>query len=77
MGANFSGDHAVFEAHLYSFFGVDADYLNAAFAAIDAKYGSFDRYVADALRMSPADIAALRTAMLEPAAGAVLSASRR
>jgi protein-tyrosine phosphatase len=69
MGANYTGDRAVFETHLYAFFGVDADYLTAAFTAIDAKYGSFDRYVADALRMSPADLTALREAMLEPAAG--------
>jgi protein-tyrosine phosphatase len=41
--------------------GVDRTYLDAAFTAIDAKYGSFQVYVTDGLKLSPADVAALRT----------------
>jgi protein-tyrosine phosphatase len=40
--------------------GVDRTYLSAAFAAIDAKYGSFDAYAANGLKLTPIDIDALR-----------------
>jgi protein-tyrosine phosphatase len=40
--------------------GVDRSFLDAAFAAIDAKYGSFSAYVSDGLKLSPADVEALR-----------------
>jgi protein-tyrosine phosphatase len=47
--------------------GVDPSYLAAAFAAIDARYGTFDNYVTQALKLSPADIQQLRDRLLEPA----------
>lgn len=39
--------------------GVDAAYLNASFAAIEDK-GGMDRYVAEQLKLSPADVAILK-----------------
>jgi protein-tyrosine phosphatase len=47
--------------------GVDRSYLDSAYAAIDSKYGSFDMYVRDGLKMTPADVQALRKLLLEPA----------
>ena len=41
--------------------GVDRSYLEAAFSAIDTQYGSFQAYIADGLKLSQADVAALRT----------------
>ncbi|MBB5057303.1 protein-tyrosine phosphatase [Granulicella aggregans] len=46
--------------------GVDPGYLAAAFAAIDARYGSFDNYVTQSLRLSPTDIQKLRDRLLDP-----------
>jgi protein-tyrosine phosphatase len=45
---------------------VDAvpEYLNAAFAAIDQQYGSFDNYRREALRLSDSDVSALRARLL-------------
>jgi len=45
--------------------GVDATYLEAAFATIDAEYGSFENYVRDGLGLNDADVAALRASLLE------------
>ena len=45
--------------------GVDRSYLEAAFAAIDSKYGSFDDYVSNGLLLTPADVQALRSRLLE------------
>jgi len=39
--------------------GVDASYLNASFAAIEDK-GGMDRYVAEQLKLTPADVAILK-----------------
>jgi protein-tyrosine phosphatase len=47
--------------------GVDRSYLEAAFAAMDERFGSFDGYVKDGLKLTPADVAALRSRLLEPA----------
>lgn len=46
--------------------GVDREYLDAAFDAIDRRYGSFDRYRREALGVSDADVEALRAALLNP-----------
>jgi protein-tyrosine phosphatase len=47
--------------------GVDRSYLEAAFAAIDRKYGNFDNYVSNSLMLTPKDVQSLRTRLLEPA----------
>jgi protein-tyrosine phosphatase len=45
--------------------GVEAEYLQAAFDAVDAKYGSFDGYLTDGLGLTEAEITAFRDNMLE------------
>lgn len=45
--------------------GVRQEWLDAAFDQVNASYGGFDRYVSAGLRLSPADIAALRGRMLD------------
>jgi protein-tyrosine phosphatase len=45
--------------------GVDPAYLQAAFAAIDHEYGSFDAYVRCGLGLGEADIAQLRELLLD------------
>ncbi len=47
--------------------GVDPNYLSAAFAAIDTRYGSFDNYVSQGLKLSPSNIQSLRDKLLDPA----------
>ncbi|WP_194745506.1 tyrosine-protein phosphatase [Thermaurantiacus tibetensis] len=42
------------------FQGVDRAYLEAAFAAIDARPGGMDRFMAENLGLSAGDIATLR-----------------
>lgn len=42
----------------------DPDYLNATFAAIDERYGSFDNYRRQALKVSDSDVTALRDRLL-------------
>ncbi|MET7769790.1 tyrosine-protein phosphatase [Nocardia sp. NPDC005366] len=44
--------------------GVQAAWLDAAFDQAERTYGSFENYVRDGLKLSAADIAALKTAML-------------
>lgn len=46
--------------------GVEPAYLDAAFAAIDEHYGSFDAYRRDALGIDDAQLAAFRDMALEP-----------
>ena len=46
--------------------GVDVRYLDAAFAAIDRQYGSFERYRSEALGLSNQDVEDLRKALLTP-----------
>jgi len=45
--------------------GVEMVYLQAAFDALEAEYGSFDAYVRQGLGLRDADITALRAALLE------------
>jgi protein-tyrosine phosphatase len=40
-------------------------YIEAIFKAIDQRYGTFDRYRREALHFSDADVAALRSRLLE------------
>lgn len=51
---------------LRALMGVDRRYLEASFAAIDEK-GGMDRYLAEQLKLSPADLATLRKRYLVPA----------
>ncbi|WP_459547079.1 tyrosine-protein phosphatase [Nocardia sp. X0981] len=44
--------------------GVRQEWLDAAFEQVNASYGSFDRYVSEGLRLSAADVDALRQRML-------------
>lgn len=44
--------------------GVDASYLEASFAEVDANYGSFDRYLVDGLGLSMSTVAKLRVKLL-------------
>lgn len=44
--------------------GVDASYLEASFAEVDANYGSFDRYLVDGLGLSTSTVAKLRLKLL-------------
>jgi protein-tyrosine phosphatase len=44
--------------------GVDLRYLDAAFAAIDRQYGTFDAYRREALGLTDEDVKALRRALL-------------
>lgn len=44
--------------------GVDATYLEAAFAAIDAREGGWERYVREDLNMSAEDVTRLKTRLL-------------
>ena len=59
----FKGDEAA--AKLGVMMGVEAPWLQAAFDEIDARWGSFERYVAEGLQLAPDDIAALRGYLLE------------
>jgi protein-tyrosine phosphatase len=45
--------------------GVDADYLDVAFKVINEKFGSFDGYWREQLKLTPADLTALRQKLLE------------
>ena len=45
--------------------GVEPAWLEAAFAQIDADWGSFDNYLADGLGLSPDDLQQLRDTLLE------------
>lgn len=52
---------------------VQRSWLDAAFAQVDASYGSFDRYVSRGLGLSPATVAELRARLLTDAPPAGLS----
>ena len=45
--------------------GVEQAWLEAAFAEIDARWGSFDNYVSEGLGLSSSDVARLRSNLLE------------
>ena len=51
---------------LQALMGVDRRYLDASFKAIEAR-GGMDRYLADQLKLSPADLDTLRKRYLDPA----------
>ena len=51
--------------NLEAVLGVRAEYLQAAFDAVDAQYGSFDAYLTDGLGLTEAEIAAFRDSLLE------------
>ncbi len=51
--------------------GVEEDWLNAAFAQIDASWGSFDNYVREGLGLTEADIAQLKVTLLSTTATGV------
>jgi protein-tyrosine phosphatase len=51
--------------NLVALLDVRAEYLQAAFDAIDAKFGTFDAYLTDGLGLTEAQITALRDSMLE------------
>jgi protein-tyrosine phosphatase len=51
---------------LQALMGVDRRYLDASFKAIEAR-GGMDRYLADQLKLSPADLETLRKRYLDPA----------
>jgi protein-tyrosine phosphatase len=59
----FKGDEAADK--LQTLLGVEEAWLAAAFEAIDAQWGSFENYTAQALQLSAADIESLRTTLLE------------
>lgn len=46
-------------------FGVERDYIEAAFQAIDEQYGDFDTYRREALGLDDAEVEAFRMALLE------------
>jgi protein-tyrosine phosphatase len=58
----FKGDEAADK--LAVLMGVEEAWLKAAFAEIDARWGSFDNYVRDGLGLDEADIAALKANLL-------------
>ena len=56
---------AVPEDALKALFSVQAEYINAAFAQIDASYGSFDQFRCDALQISDEECILLKEMYLE------------
>ena len=50
---------------------VRPEYLEAAFAEVEAKHGGFDAYLRDGLGLKPAEIAAIRERYLTPVRGSV------
>ena len=58
----FKGEEA--SDNLAVLMGVEAEWLQAAFGAIDERWGSFDAYVRDGLELSAADVARLRGNLL-------------
>ncbi len=51
---------------LRTMMGTQRSYMEAVFSAIDKEYGSFDAYTERALKVTPAQVHALRTNLLEP-----------
>lgn len=56
---------AITDETIRALMGVDADYLNAAFAATEARHGDIDAYLADVLGVDAARRVALRELYLE------------
>ncbi len=59
----FKGDEAADK--LTIMLGVEEAWLKAGFEKIDQQWGSFDSYVTSGLQLSPADVARLRSTLLE------------
>ena len=51
--------------NLVALLDVRPEYLQAAFDAVDEKFGSFDAYLTDGLGLTAAEITALRGSLLE------------
>ena len=56
---------AISDETIRALMGVDADYLNAAFAAVEQRHGTTDAYLEQVLGIDPARRAALRAHYLE------------
>ena len=56
------------EEALRYLFGAEREYIEAYYHAIDGKYGSFDHFIADGLKLSSEDIQGLRRLYLTPEA---------
>ncbi|MDE2436954.1 MAG: tyrosine-protein phosphatase [Sphingomonadales bacterium] len=56
---------AIDERTIRALMGVDADYLAAALAAVDARHGSLDAYLADVIGIGPSERQRLREFYLE------------
>jgi protein-tyrosine phosphatase len=52
-------------AVLQAMMGTDASYMDAVFREINTKYGSFDAYTRDGLRLTPAQLARLRKNLID------------
>jgi protein-tyrosine phosphatase len=61
----FPGGDALAPGVLGVLLGVDRDYLDAAFAAIEGQYGSFEAYAAGGLNLSAAELRALGDRLVE------------
>tara|TARA_R110002110_G_scaffold91264_2_gene237535 strand:+ start:156101 stop:157042 length:942 start_codon:yes stop_codon:yes gene_type:complete len=59
----FKGQEAA--GHVAVMMGVEPDWLDAAFAEIDQRWGDFDTYVSEGLELSSEDIEQLRNTLLE------------
>ena len=59
----FKGDEAADKIAVL--LGVQPNWLEAAFAEIDARWGSFDNYVSQGLGLSTEQVEALRNSLLE------------
>ncbi len=64
LWAKQAGDREV-PAHIHAILQANPDFLQAAFTAIDERYGSFDGYLQDGLLMTGEELDALRSALLE------------
>jgi protein tyrosine/serine phosphatase len=56
---------AISDETIRALMGVEADYLNAAFQAVETRYGSLDTYLAEVLGIDAAKREALRGHYLE------------
>ena len=65
--AGFAGDRDALRAQVRALVSVDADFLRAAFDAVDQRFGSFDSYVRseDGLRLGDAEVSQLKKSLLE------------
>ncbi|MHA4835431.1 tyrosine-protein phosphatase [Sphingopyxis sp. MSC1_008] len=64
LAAAGSASTPIARGHLEPVLGVRAVYIEAGFAEVDKRYGSFDRYVREGLGLDDAAIDRLRAAFL-------------